>query len=116
MEGGEDMTYRPYDVVGYSFRADTYCPECTVLEVLKLRGIEGHGLSYYVEEALNLLARFEGIDREDELTFDSGDFPKVIFRDQVEDPCQVTCARCGILLADVSSLPAVWNSTAGALT
>jgi hypothetical protein len=34
---------------------------------------------------LDLLARLAGVDREDEYTFDTDDFPKVITADQVQD-------------------------------
>ncbi len=38
-----------------------------------------------VETALDFIAKLQGIDRYDEATYDSEDFPKVVFRDQVED-------------------------------
>lgn len=79
-------------IVGYTYRADIYCPECVVRAVCKARGIEGHGLSYVPDEALDLVARFEGIDRTDEWTFDSGDFPKVV-TDQM-DTDGLCCGNC----------------------
>jgi hypothetical protein len=56
------------------------------------------------EEALDFLAQRRGIDRYDEHTFDSGDFPKVIFRDQVTD--DDVCGVCGEKLDDIVVLGA----------
>jgi hypothetical protein len=45
------------------------------------------------EDLLDQCAGAMAIDREDEYSFDSGDFPKVIFASSVEDgEC---CGRCG---------------------
>ncbi|WP_301851148.1 hypothetical protein [Rhodococcus pyridinivorans] len=38
-----------------------------------------------VEDALDQIAASNGIDRMDERTFDTNDFPKVIFVDQLTD-------------------------------
>lgn len=90
--------YADYLPVGYTYRAAEYCPEHVVKAVLDHDGLEGHGLSYIPEEALDLLARLGGINRQDEYTFDSDDFPKVIFGYQVED-ADSCCETCGKPLA-----------------
>lgn len=82
---------KSFDIVGYTYKADVYCPEDVVKEVCKNQGIEGHGLSHIPEEALDLMARFRGIDRYEEKTFDSDDFPKVIFADQDEGDICCIC-------------------------
>lgn len=90
---------RPDDVVAYTYKADLYCPEDALA-----RAWEGQApLGVSVEQALGVLAHAKGIDWEDERTFDSGDFPKVVFRDQLEPgDC---CGACGRLLgADVDSV------------
>ena len=94
-------------IVGYSFRADIYCPEHIVPAL-------GRGTmpAYAAEEELDAIAAETGIDRGDESSFDSDDFPKVAFRDQVrgmadypliddEDGCETAdrCATCHRLLA-----------------
>ncbi len=99
------------DIAGYTYRSANYCPGCVVVRVLERKGLQGHGLSYVTEDALALLARFEGIDRMDERSFDSDDFPKVIFGDMIEDRDE-RCDRCGFVLADVESGPHVWETTA----
>jgi hypothetical protein len=82
-------------IVGYTYRAANYCDDyyCIVSKVLKDRGLEGHGLSFLTEEALHRLAVSEGIDRYDERTYDSDDFPKIIVSDQIEE--DETCDKCG---------------------
>jgi hypothetical protein len=80
-------------IAGYTYKAAQYCPNCIVDKVLNSMGLEGHGLSYDTEEALERLAISEGIERYDEHTFDSDDFPKVIFSDWIE-PDQ-HCSACG---------------------
>ena len=64
------------DVVGYTFRADLYCPGCALIVAAE------RPLASSVEAQLDLIAVRSGMDRQDERSFDSGDFPKVLFRDQ----------------------------------
>lgn len=84
---------KAWTVVGYQFRAAEYCPEHGVKALLAHEGLEGHGLSYIPEEALDLMARFRGLERMDEATFDSDDFPKVIFASDTEGESH--CETCG---------------------
>ena len=74
------------DIVGYSFQADIYCPTCTV-EVMT-----GEASANDAEKTLDYLADQVSLNRYDEQSFDSWDFPKVIFADQVEDTDR--CAGC----------------------
>ena len=73
------------DVVAYSYHADLYCPNCTEAIVAGPDCAD-----------LDAAARRLGIDAEDESTYDSGAFPKVVFRDQAlpDD----FCATCGAAL------------------
>ena len=90
-------------IVGYSYRADIYCPEHIVPAL-------GRGTmpAYAAEEELDAIAAETGIDRQDE----RNTFPKVVFADQVrgmadyplvddEDGCEAAdrCATCHRLLA-----------------
>ncbi len=61
---------KAWDIVGYTFQADNYCPGCIIDQLPT-----GPGQPY------------------DETTFDSGDFPKVIFSSQLEDTEH--CGACG---------------------
>lgn len=73
-------------IVAYMFRADLYCPK-HISEALAQSGFAvAPGELHHAEAAetmLDDLARIHRIDREREETFDSGEFPKVCFRDQV---------------------------------
>lgn len=87
-------------VVGYTYAADIYCPD----HIVAVMGEAAYG--YRAEQRLHQLAWSRNIDRYDERTFDSDDFPKVIFADMVHDGCTADngyepgqcgdqCGRCG---------------------
>ena len=72
-------------IVGYDFNAAHWCPT-HLIEALIQRGRLSPGARGMREEdALDQLAAVEGVDREDEHSFDSGDFPKVILSIQLGD-------------------------------
>lgn len=87
-------------VVAYAYKADVWCGGCIVDEVCKDQGIEPFDTFIGSELALDKIA--ENIsysekmgtefDRYDERTFDSDEFPKVIFQDQIED--HEYCCSC----------------------
>lgn len=89
-------------IAGYTYRADTYCPPCVIVQLPTGPGGEfdgwalAHSADYPamdVEQNLDEIAFAFGIDRMDEWSFDSGDFPKVIFStDTTEDDI---CGGCG---------------------
>lgn len=80
-------------ITGYTFRADTYCPTCMANSMVKFVGEEQQGPDHWqVEDLLDSIAASLGIDREDERTFDSGDFPKVVFS---TDDDGIECGQCG---------------------
>lgn len=89
---------RPDDIVGYTYAADTYCPNCIIdaLPTGKGEKFDGWGLAKGVtmsaEQNLSEMAPPFCIDRMDEFSFDSNDFPKVIFRDAVVSGEE--CANC----------------------
>jgi hypothetical protein len=79
------------DIVAYTFQAEQYCPEHIIGALPTGEGepFDGWALAegaapMSAEENLNELAAAFGIDRMDEHSFDSGDFPKVVFDSQVE--------------------------------
>jgi hypothetical protein len=96
----------PDDIVAYTYRAANYCPRCIVGRLTVNPGDTGHRTTPWdtdpdtVETHLDTLARLGGIDRDDERSFDSGDFPKVVFRDSADDYAYTEgeperCATCG---------------------
>lgn len=88
---------RIYEIVGYTYRADNYCPSCMeeiALDILKnLDRPQFAGLLMSPEELLTWWADHHGIERENEATFDSGVFPKVILGSMVEPGER--CGKCG---------------------
>jgi hypothetical protein len=94
---------RPDDIAAYDYKADRYCAACAVQHMkntLSAAEWERYRQSDWpvTDEAdLDVMAEIRGIDREDESTFDSDDFPKVVFRDmlQEDDRCGSCYARLG---------------------
>jgi len=71
------------DIVGYTYNAENYLPD-SLIETLITKGMLAPGArGMSTEEALDQAAAIDGIDRYDERSFDSGDFPKVIFSEQL---------------------------------
>jgi len=85
-------------ILGYTFAADTYCVDC-VLSVLPEYHTDGmvgdtrdvHGV-VDVDGALWDVAIDSGVDREDEYSFDSDDFPKAILLGMTDEPTE--CGKC----------------------
>lgn len=80
------------DIVGYTFQADIYCPACVIEEMIDAGLAAPAARDMGAENALDQCGDAAGIDRYDEYSFDSGDFPKVVFAVQIDDE---TCGRCG---------------------
>lgn len=89
-------------IVAYTYQAEILCPTCTV------RAYAGDEFtlvpgSWSTEQYLDFCAESIQLDREDERSFDSDDFPKVVFadcvmswRDRADGPTQVeNCYSCG---------------------
>lgn len=95
-----------FDVAGYTYAADTYHAWCVMDELQERYDALPESVLKVIREesnevALDAIAAFLGFDREDEHSFDSGDFPKTIFADQIrweadDDGCGPDmCGRCG---------------------
>lgn len=83
---------KSYDIVAYTFNADILCAHCVAKMYQKVPAM----IVRQVEVCLDGEANFLGIDRDDEATFDSSEFPKVVFADQITS--DETCGRCGEVL------------------
>ena len=73
------------DIVAYDFRADRYCPACIISVLTSTEEYDGWATApslkpIPVEDDLSEIAHAFSIDRFSEETFDSGEFPKVVFR------------------------------------
>lgn len=89
-------------IVGYMYEADLYCPEHIVEQLARRqwaadpveagRVIERCARDS-AESALDALAHDLAIEREDETTFDSDDFPKVVLAGMLDG--DEHCGKCG---------------------
>lgn len=70
------MYVRQSTVVGYAYKADIWCPGC-MEESSLLKGYTWHKFAT-TEQMLDEVATRLGVDRHDEYSFDSDDFPKVV--------------------------------------
>lgn len=80
------------DIVGYTYAANNYCEHCTAV-MFEREDADAPNIFQGAESILNDEAGRRGIDRMDERSYDSGDFPKVIFASQVEDEDE-RCGQC----------------------
>jgi hypothetical protein len=71
------------DIVAYTYQAEILCSRCTVDAVVGHNPDLPPAEQMDVEATLDMIAADAGIDRADECTFDSSEFPKVVFADQV---------------------------------
>lgn len=87
-----------YDIVGYHFRGSDYCREHIMPVVYETYpGWElAEGITMSVEDDLNEIAFANSIDRTNESSFHSDDFPKVILAGDFGDP---SCSICGLTLS-----------------
>jgi hypothetical protein len=80
-----------YDIVAYTYKADLICPTC-ILDALPDAWEVDKVEASDIETALHMIAETQDVDYDNETTYDSGEFPKVVFRDQVEDGD--VCGEC----------------------
>jgi hypothetical protein len=73
------------EIVAYSYNTMTFCPEHLIERMIEKRIAAPAARDMNVEEVLDQIAEAEGIDRQDERSFDSNDFPKIIFSSDLED-------------------------------
>jgi hypothetical protein len=88
-------------IIGYTFNADVYCADCmrdmAVMAVDSRLPLWAHHGS--TEGVLDNWAATAGVDRGDEASFDSSQFPKVIFS-SMHDCDGDRCGRCHQYLLD----------------
>lgn len=85
------------DIVGYTFRGDNRCSGCTIHAVYADPRFDGwklaEGVRMSVEDNLSEIAAAFTINRMDESSYDSDEFPKVIFASMIEG--SESCGCCG---------------------
>lgn len=83
-----------FAIVGYTYTADIYCPDCIgkQLSANYPDALQSWRFDYVTTESdLNRAANLLELERMDEHTFDSDQFPKVIFADS---ECGEHCGNC----------------------
>ena len=73
------------DIAGYTYRADAYKPTDLVELLISEGRLSPGARGMDPDQALDQLAGVEGVDREDEYSFDSDQFPKVVLRIQLTE-------------------------------
>jgi hypothetical protein len=98
-------------IIGYIYAADTYCPECIIGALPTGEGgaFDGWALApgaapMSTEDNLAEIAHVFGINRDDETTFVSDDFPKVIVPSGDDATTRAYCAACEVTIG--------WEETA----
>lgn len=93
-------------IIGYTFNTDIYCADGCILVALGqvtqeqmdaatyITELTAHFGESTVEDTLGVIASRRGIDRMNERSYDSGDFPQVVFHyHEFLDYCP-RCAGC----------------------
>ena len=77
-------------IAGYIYKADIYCPTCAMETYAKAHNtlIVDPPESFFDQQA-----NLAGVDREEETSFDSDEFPKMVFTWDASN--QDTCGKCG---------------------
>lgn len=88
---------KAWTIIGYTFDADIYCAGVCVIQALGYTA-PSDGMEPTISAELDRIAEERGINREDEHSFDSGDFPKVIFASEEFPDYATHCGGCGGIL------------------
>ena len=78
----------------YVYRADTYCSRCIRGKLIGSSAEPNYPEVIEPDALLTLAAEWRGIDRDDERSFDSDDFPKGPYVAR-SDESPTLCGRCG---------------------
>jgi hypothetical protein len=85
----------PYDIVGYVYKTDTYCPDCILRVFHDSPTGQPPIAGMTIEQHLDVVARMRGINRADQSSFDNGEFPVPMFRQDLT-PCEHCMTEFGI--------------------
>lgn len=84
-------------IVAYVYQAEIICPRCVRKNLVSNNVIQRDIAKLHPEEILDLVAMENNINRNDEYSFDSSVFPKVIFATDVEFG-EDFCGKCGTMV------------------
>jgi hypothetical protein len=80
------------EIAAYVYRADLRCPACTIEAMIAHRDASPAARDMPVEDVLDQCAAAMTIDRNDETSYDSSEFPKVVLRIELADDDH--CGTC----------------------
>lgn len=83
---------KAWDIVAYIYQAEELCPTCTIEALLRNGEASPAARDMNEETVLDQIAGANAIDRHDESSFDSDDFPKVVFASDADGE---QCDACG---------------------
>jgi hypothetical protein len=83
------FNWKTYEVAGFTYQADLYCPGCTAMAI----GWKGDGPETAGMRFIERVAEGRGIDMDDQESYDSADFPEPVFAEHVAS--EDVCAGCG---------------------
>lgn len=90
------MSRPPYrrsdEIAAYTYRADRHCAACLIEAMIASGDAAPAARDMPAEDVLDQCAEAMAIDRRDETSFDSDEFPKPVFLDWI-DPDD-TCGTC----------------------
>lgn len=73
------------DIVAYIYRAELWTPEGIVSEGIRQGWLSPAARDMSTEDALDMAQHYFTLDRYDECSYDSDEFPKVVFSCMTED-------------------------------
>ena len=90
------MSRLPYqrldEIAAHLYRADLRCPTCTIEVMIAYRDASTAARDMPVEDVLDQCAEAMAVDRHDETSYDSSEFPKVVLRIDLADDDH--CGAC----------------------
>jgi hypothetical protein len=91
------MNRPPYgradEIAAYTYRAEIYCQACVTEAMIATGDASPAARDMTTADVLDQCADASSIDRTDEHSYDSFEFPKVVFLHQLADGAP--CDRCG---------------------
>jgi hypothetical protein len=90
------MNRLPYqrldEIAAYLYQADLYCPACIIDAMIAHKDAAPAARDMPVDDVLDQCADAMAIDRHDETSYDSSEFPKVVLRIDLADDDH--CGAC----------------------
>jgi hypothetical protein len=76
---------RAEEIAAYTYRAEVLCPSCVIEAMIAAADASPAARDMTTEDVLRQCAGANAIDRDDETSYDSDEFPTVVLLDQLHD-------------------------------